>query len=82
MSARQPAQPGEAADVLHDLGDPRGASQRLDALDELVAGVDVHAGIAVSERHVGGSLAPRYTPEKARFRRPGSDAPDDTDRTG
>ena len=46
---RDAAEPREPADVAQDLGDARGRGERLDALDELVARVDVDAGLLVRE---------------------------------
>ena len=50
---RDAAQPGEAADVAHDLRDARHLRQRLDALDELVARVDVDPRVPVGDAHAG-----------------------------
>ena len=53
-SARDTAQPGEPADVAQDLGDARRRGEGLDALDQLVARVDVDAGLLVRDRAMGG----------------------------
>ena len=45
------AEPGEAADVADHLGDAGHLRERLDALDELVARVDVDAGVTVGDAH-------------------------------
>ena len=59
MSVGDAAEPREAADVAHDLGDAGGGGQRLDALDQLVARVDVHPGLLVRQRHGEAKLARR-----------------------
>ncbi len=47
---RDAAEAREAADVAHDLGDARRRGERLDALDELVARVDVDPRLFVRQR--------------------------------
>ena len=42
-------QGAEAADAAQHLGAQRASHERLDALDQLVAGVDIDAGVAVGE---------------------------------
>ena len=49
VAARQLHQRAEAADAGQHLAALRAPHQRLDALDELVAGVDVDAGIAIGD---------------------------------
>ena len=46
-------QRAEAADAGEHLGPHRALRERLDALDERVAGVDVDAGVAIGERSAG-----------------------------
>ncbi len=47
---RYAAEPREAPDIPHHLGDAGGGGEGLDALDQVVARVDVDAGLLVRQR--------------------------------
>ncbi len=49
VALRDLEQRAEAADAREHLGAQRALGERLDALDQRIAGIDVHAGVAVRE---------------------------------
>src|SRR6201999_4527161 len=53
VAGRDPGQRGKAADPTEHLGPHRRLRERLDPIDQGVAGVDVDPRVLVGERHLG-----------------------------
>jgi hypothetical protein len=68
----EPEKPAEAAEVGQHFGAEGRADERLDAVDEFISGVDVHAGFAIGGHGRGGILAEGskggQTKSRARYR--------------